>query len=131
MSSSADQTHTHQQPNRTPDLSRAAGPVSAAIEALSAETLTRKKAQRLMHLTRRPPLADEAVLSGAREHFHTYGKLPTAHSREPVPGLPGESWSAIDRALSFGFRGFAPSRSLSTMHAPLTQAYGVPRKRRR
>jgi len=127
MSSSPKQTHTERPSVHAPDLARAASPVSAAIEALSTEALTPQKAQRLVRLTRRQPLSDEAIVSGSREYFHTHGKLPTAHSREPVPGLPGESWSAIDRALSFGFRGFAPGRSLSRLLQPLRVEFGLER----
>ncbi len=127
MSPAADQSLGQRPPNRGPEEVRGGSLVSAAVEALSAAKINQEIAQRLAPLCRRQPLSDEAILSAAKEHFHAHGKLPTAHSSEPVPGLPGESWSAIDRALTHGFRGLDPGRSLSRLLKPLRVELGLER----
>ena len=51
-----------------------------------------------------PPLKAERILEWARAHFKATGRWPTDRSG-PVAESPGDTWCAVDQALSKGRRG--------------------------
>ena len=67
----------------------------------------------LLGRLKKPPLNEKAIERAAFEHLHAYGKVPSNSSREPLAGLPGESWSAIDEAGRKGQRGLAKGRTVA------------------
>ncbi len=71
------------------------------------------------------PLSEEKIVEAAREYYKLYGKLPTGESREPVPGLKGESWIALYMACYKGFRTLTKGRTLSMILAPLRKELGL------
>ena len=50
-------------------------------------------------------LTGELILKWAKAHRRQTGQWPTMNSTQPISGAPGESWRAINRALSRGRRG--------------------------
>jgi hypothetical protein len=52
----------------------------------------------------RPPLTVAAVLAWAEAHRERTGRRPSGKSG-PIPEAPGETWAAVDRALTYGYRG--------------------------
>jgi superfamily II DNA or RNA helicase len=70
-------------------------------------------------------LSEEAILKSAREHHGLHGKLPTNSSKEEVPGMPGETWGAIDTAGRNGHRDLTKGRSLSIILEPLRKELGL------
>jgi hypothetical protein len=61
-----------------------------------------------------PPYTEEQVLAWADARYDRTGKWPT-HQDGPVPGAPGESWTAVDKALRDGLRGLPGSSSLARL----------------
>src|SRR5215471_6525529 len=61
-----------------------------------------------------PPLTEQQILRWARSHFKRTGKWP--HDRSgPVHDVHGETWTAIDLALSRGKRGLPGGSSLARL----------------
>jgi hypothetical protein len=58
-----------------------------------------------------PRLSVEQILAWADAHLAAHGTWPAPRSG-PVDGVPGETWAAIDRALSTGQRGLAGGTTL-------------------
>ncbi|MCO6431602.1 MAG: DEAD/DEAH box helicase family protein [Deltaproteobacteria bacterium] len=73
-------------------------------------------------------LSDETIIAAAREFYVLHKKLPSATSKEEVPGRPGDSWKAIDAAASAGTRGLPKGRSLPQILAPLREELGYVRE---
>jgi len=73
----------------------------------------------------KPILTESQILYAAKEHFTRCGTLPTHRAREPVLGLPRETWAAIQIAGLLGLRGLAKGRTLSQILAPLREQLGV------
>jgi hypothetical protein len=65
---------------------------------------------------RLPPLTEEAVLAWADAHHQRTGQWPQGRS-EPIPEAPGETWMAVNMALSKGLRGLAGGSSLAMLLA--------------
>ena len=63
-----------------------------------------------------PPLNIEEILRWAELHRQRTGALPKYHSG-PIVDAPGETWSAVDRALRFGKRGLVGGSSLAKLLA--------------
>jgi hypothetical protein len=63
------------------------------------------------HKTKPPRLTEDLILKWADEHFSRTGTWPTQASG-PVHGVPGETWRAINTALSKGIRGLSGGTSL-------------------
>ena len=61
------------------------------------------------------PLSEDQIREAAAEYKRLYGRDPTQGSREPVPGLPGETWSGINAAGKDGYRGLTKGRTLPVM----------------
>lgn len=61
-----------------------------------------------------PPLTEEQALAWAVEHRRRTDRWPHADSG-PVPGAPGETWRAVDRALARGLRGLPGGSSLARL----------------
>ena len=72
-----------------------------------------------------PPLTEEQILAWADHHHEVYGSWPNSHSG-PVAAAPGETWMAIEMALSHGQRGLPGGSSLAKL---LAEKRGVPNKR--
>jgi hypothetical protein len=64
----------------------------------------------------RPQLSVEQVLGWADAFRRRAGRWPHAESG-PVPGAPGETWSAVDHALKRGARGLPGGLSLARLLA--------------
>lgn len=62
----------------------------------------------------RPTLSEEAIFNWAVAYYAKHGRWPTP-SRGPVPEVPGETWSGVDRALQSGTRGLPGGSSLSRL----------------
>ncbi len=77
----------------------------------------------LLGKLKKPPLDEKAIETAAFEHLHAYGKVPSNSSREPLSGLPGESWSAIDEAGRKGQRGLAKGRTVTEIVSAVRQEY--------
>jgi hypothetical protein len=69
-------------------------------------------------------LTVEQVLAWADTHFAIHGSWPSRRSR-PVAFVPGETWGALDGALSDGRRGLPGHDSLSKL---LARERGVGRR---
>ena len=56
-----------------------------------------------------------AILDYAAAQYQTTGEwvLPTAHTTDPVPGWPGETWVALSNNGQYGGRGFPKGMTLS------------------
>ena len=50
-----------------------------------------------------------------------YGRLPTDISKDEVPGMPGETWCAINAAASAGYRSLTEGKTLSVILSPLKE----------
>jgi hypothetical protein len=59
-----------------------------------------------------PDFTERQVLAWADAHHRRTGGLPTADSG-PIGEAPGETWTAVDSALSKGIRGFSGGLSLA------------------
>lgn len=62
----------------------------------------------------RPALNEESIFNWAEAYYRKHGRWPTP-SRGPVPDVPGETWSGVDRALQSGTRGLPGGSSLSRL----------------
>jgi hypothetical protein len=58
-----------------------------------------------------PPLAQEQIVAWIAHHYDQTGEWPDQESGS-VLNAPGETWSAIDRALKKGRRGLPGGSSL-------------------
>ncbi len=61
-----------------------------------------------------PPLTRDQILAWADAHHTRTGRWPTITS-DPVEGVPGETWSAVNAALSIGNRGLPGGESLARL----------------
>jgi hypothetical protein len=61
--------------------------------------------------TERLPLTVVQILVWAAAHLQRSGRRPTGHSGT-IPEAPGETWGAIDNALTNGYRGLRGGVSL-------------------
>src|SRR5690348_5065999 len=57
-------------------------------------------------------LTVEQILAWAEAYLRRTGKRPNGHSG-PIPETAGETWSAIDTALFYGYRGLPGGLSLA------------------
>jgi hypothetical protein len=76
---------------------------------------------------RRPSLTVALILSWADTQHARTGQWPTSRSGA-IPEAPGETWMAVDKALSKGFRGLPGGQSLALL---LRQECGLPERRGR
>jgi hypothetical protein len=58
-----------------------------------------------------PPLTKEQILGWADAYHARTGHWPRLHSG-PIPEAPGETWAAVEAALSLGSRGLPGGSSL-------------------
>jgi hypothetical protein len=79
-----------------------------------AQLLAAKRGARMSR--HRPPLTASQILAWADAHFRRTGTWPTASSGA-IQGAPGETWRAIDSALSSGFRGLRRGFTLAGLLA--------------
>jgi hypothetical protein len=63
-----------------------------------------------------PPITAEQILAWADAHYRRTGEWPSRHSGE-IPDAPGESWGAVEKALSLGLRGLSDGDSLAKLLA--------------
>jgi hypothetical protein len=73
---------------------------------------------------RKDALTIEAIREAATNHFKNTGNWPNNKTTGNVPGMPGETWSAIDGAGRYGCRGLQKGKTLSAILKPLKQEYG-------
>ena len=66
------------------------------------------------HLNK-PNLTEEIILKAADEYHNKTGKWPKVVTKDPVPGLPNETWISIHGALRDGLRGLSGRRSLAKL----------------
>jgi hypothetical protein len=86
-----------------------------------AARLRRLRAQRggrLSHQT----LSPQRILRAAEAYHAAMGRWPTSRSG-PISGIPGETWSTINRALVRGLRGLPGGSSLARLMAANLPAY--------
>ena len=65
----------------------------------------------------KPPLALGKILAWADAHHRRTGRWPAIACRSPIPEASGESWCAINSALSYGSRGLPGGSSLARLLA--------------
>jgi hypothetical protein len=63
-----------------------------------------------------PRLSVKKILTWARAHRQRTGQWPT-RATGPIPEAPGETWSAVNSALTSGCRGLAPGMTLTALLA--------------
>src|SRR5262245_9318480 len=63
-----------------------------------------------------PPYTEEEILAWADSHLQRTGRWPTQHSG-PVLDAPGETWYAVQMALSHGSRGLPGGTTLARLLA--------------
>ncbi len=68
-------------------------------------------------------LSEEVIIKAARKFYKLFGKLPTADSKEQVPGMHGETWCAINAAGRLGLRGLSKGRPLSKILVRLREEF--------
>jgi hypothetical protein len=68
------------------------------------------------HRFGRPPLTDEQILEWAEHQYRVTGSWPNCKSG-PIIDVPGETWVAVDTALSKGQRGMPGGSSLAKLLA--------------
>ena len=66
----------------------------------------------LLMQNKRPPLTVAQILAWADAHLQRTGKRPNGHSGS-ISETAGETWSAVDTALLYGYRGLSPGLSLA------------------
>ncbi len=69
------------------------------------------------------PLTVEAIREAAIKHFQKAGEWPNQHTKNEVPGMPGETWQAINLAGQNGHRGLVKGQTLSEILQPLKKEY--------
>ncbi len=67
-----------------------------------------------------PLTVDEIGRAGCEFH-RQYGRWPRSTSQEPAPGLPDDSWNALNYALNRGLRGLPRGLSLARIFEDLTR----------
>lgn len=92
--------------------------VTAALEEEKKPKLPSPEAAPVARIVR-PQLDREKIIAAARTRFATHGSLPTEHSCDEVPGMPGESWKIINGAGREGNRGLAKGETLAKLFANL------------
>lgn len=70
------------------------------------------------------PITEQQIFKAGEASLRIYGRIPTAHSKEPVPGHPKETWMGLNRALHIGGRGLQAGSSLAKIFKPLREAHG-------
>lgn len=73
----------------------------------------------------KPALSESAILEAGREYFLRNGLMPDHHSKGEVPGMPDDSWGAINQAGQDGYRGLAQGRTLAKILAPLRAEFNL------
>jgi hypothetical protein len=86
----------------------------------------REEKSRAIHTARsqiggRVTLSIEGLLEAADAHHKATGRWPNMRSG-PIPSLPGETWSTVNRALRLGLRGLPGGTSLKDL---LTEQRGM------
>jgi hypothetical protein len=71
-----------------------------------------------------PPLTSARILRWAKAPYRRTGKWPT-HDSGPVAGVPGETWTTVNSALTQGRRGLPRGQSLYRFLRPYRQALKV------
>jgi hypothetical protein len=61
-----------------------------------------------------PELTEETILAWADAFHVRHGDWPTCHS-EAIPESPGETWLAMEAALTFGLRGLSAGSTLARL----------------
>lgn len=79
---------------------------------------------------RRSLLTEAAIIESAREYCRNHGRLPSCQTTHSVPGMPNETWSGLDAALSEGVRGLPGKSSLSKLFKNLKEELGLNLKER-
>ena len=75
-------------------------------------------------------LSESSIIEAAREYYASFGKLPTASSRERLSTYPDTNWGSVNSAGWVGSRGLTSGRTLSKILAPLRKELGINPKRR-
>lgn len=73
-------------------------------------------------------LTEEQIIQVAREFYGLHKKLPTQTSPEPVPGMPNDTWGAINMAGHIGLRGLTKGRTLYVILEPLRKELGLDKR---
>lgn len=69
------------------------------------------------NIQRLPPITIDQILKWADEHFIRKGTWPSAHTSGLIEGTRGETWWAVEMALSHGLRGLRGDSSLALVLA--------------
>ncbi len=62
---------------------------------------------------------EEAITVAAKLFYEEHGKWPTTKTKEPVPGMPHETWKIINAAGYEGYRGLTKGRTLAVILKPI------------
>ena len=108
-------TEAEIKPAVVPDLTKATNPSGASSDESDRLVLPKD---------RKGSLTVEAIQEAATEYFEKTGKWPTILTKDEVPGMPGDSWEAIDGAARFGRRGLEGGQSLFGILKPLKEQHG-------
>ncbi len=74
----------------------------------------------------RPRISAEQVIAAGREFHRTYGRIPSQRSPEPVPGIPGHTWSSIHHSGRFGRNGLEKGQTLSSLMSLVREELSLP-----
>jgi hypothetical protein len=70
--------------------------------------------RRVNHLAQ-PPLTKDIIINACNEYYNLTNKWPTQITKDPVPGLPNNTWRSVDACLRVGSRGLLGGTSLSKL----------------
>lgn len=65
--------------------------------------------------TKKDDLTIDQIKKTGEDYRKQYGKYPFVRSKEPVPGMPNETWGGINAALRHGCRGLPGGSSLAIL----------------
>ena len=71
------------------------------------------------------PLTTEAIREAAIKYFEETGAWPTQLTEHEVPGLPGDTWAAINGAGAIGGRGLEKGQTLREILKPLKEQLSI------
>ena len=86
-------------------------------------TLSKILAPHTGKTNRGAPLTEDIIVKAAKAYFKIHKRWPSQNSPEPVPGMPGNSWDAINSAGHKGLRGLLKGRTIAAITAPLKNAH--------
>lgn len=84
-----------------------------------------KDVKRAHGVTVKDPLTKSLIRAAIKDFHEISGRWPHCETKDPVPGIVGETWSAIDQAARHGYRGLERGGSLSKIVSSLKRKYDL------